>query len=715
MDTAVPARLRAAADPDLPPPRRPRDGRHGGADPDQGRPGSQRDGAREGARRQAARSHGRPRRHLGRAPGAGAVAREIFDAHMPGPTSSTQREDVQRHRARICCGPEGTRTEAGLRHNIHVGMQYLEAWLRGHGLRSALQPDGRRGDRGNLAAPRSGNGFAMARRSTTVSRVTVARFGADVDEEMAAACERSGGERSTQGAWPRRARCSSGSHCADELEEFLTLPPTSCLLERGASHDPRARQPATARSRHDDAGPAPSTVLDADARTRSRWEGITRPYTAADVERLRGSIADRAHAGRAWAPSGCGSCCTRAPMSRALGALTGNQAVQMVRAGLKAIYLSGWQVAADANTAGQMYPDQSLYPADSVPNVVRRINQALQRADQIEHAEGKRGARLVRADRGRRRGRLRRAAQRLRADEGDDRGGRGGRALRGPARVREEVRPHGRQGAGADRPVHPHAGRRAAGRRRDGRADAAHRAHRRQQRQAAHLATSTSATGRSSPASAPPRASSGCKGGLGLAIARGLAYAPYADLIWCETSDAGSGGGAALRRGHPRQVPRQAAGLQLLAVVQLEEEPRRATIATLPARAGRDGLQVPVRDPGRLPRAQPRHVRAGARLPGERHGGLLRAAAGEFAAERHGYTATRHQREVGTGYFDEVAQVIAGGDSSTLALRDRPRRSSSSLRLPAKHDFLDRLEANYAGDGISHDPDLGATALSRGR
>src|SRR5437762_5816934 len=120
----------------------------------------------------------------------------------------------------------------------------------------------------------------------------------------------------------------------------------------------------------------------------TRWAGITRPYTAADVERLRPSIkiehtlAD-VTARRLW------TLLTSREFVPALGALTGSQAVQMVRAGLEAIYVSGWQVAADANSAGQMYPDQSLYPVDSVPNLVRKINRALQRADQIDYAEGK--------------------------------------------------------------------------------------------------------------------------------------------------------------------------------------------------------------------------------------------------------------------------------------------------------------------------------------
>src|ERR1700726_1514896 len=125
-----------------------------------------------------------------------------------------------------------------------------------------------------------------------------------------------------------------------------------------------------------------------DWKSNTRWAGITRPYTAQDVDRLRGSIhiehtLARQGAERLW------NLLQSESYVPALGAMTGNQAVQQVNAGLKAIYVSGWQVAADANNAGQMYPDQSLYPADSVPNLCRRINSALQRADQVHHAEGK--------------------------------------------------------------------------------------------------------------------------------------------------------------------------------------------------------------------------------------------------------------------------------------------------------------------------------------
>ena len=151
------------------------------------------------------------------------------------------------------------------------------------------------------------------------------------------------------------------------------------------------------------------------------------------------------------APIGCGNRLKTEPYVNSLGAVTGNQAMQQARAGLPAIYLSGWQVAADANTAGAMYPDQSLYPANAGPELCRRINRTFQRADQIEHSEG--GAKIdwFVPDRRRRGSRLRRPAELVRDHEGLYRGGRRRRSLRGPARFRKEVRPHGRQGADPDR------------------------------------------------------------------------------------------------------------------------------------------------------------------------------------------------------------------------------------------------------------------------
>ena len=159
--------------------------------------------------------------------------------------------------------------------------------------------------------------------------------------------------------------------------------------------------------------------IDKDWVSNSRWAGVTRPYGVEDVERLRGSIRieytlARRGAERLW------NLLQSESYVPALGAMTGNQAIQQVKAGLLAIYVSGWQVAADANDAGQMYPDQSLYPADSVPNLVRRINQALIRADQIHHAEGRNGIQwfapmIADAEAG-----FRREPERIRINESDD-------------------------------------------------------------------------------------------------------------------------------------------------------------------------------------------------------------------------------------------------------------------------------------------------------
>ncbi len=216
-----------------------------------------------------------------------------------------------------------------------------------------------------------------------------------------------------------------------------------------------------------------------------RWNGIERLYTEEDVEKLRGTIhvehtLARLGAERLW------QLLQDEDYVAALGAMTGGQAVQMVKAGLKAIYLSGWQVAADANLAEQVYPDQSLYPTTSAPALVRRLNNALRRADQIEAAEGDKRPSLARPDRRRRRGGIRRAPERLRADEVLHRGRRRRRPLRGPARLGEEVRPSGRQGARPDEPVRPHADRRPPRGRRLRRADTRRRAYRRPQRHADH-------------------------------------------------------------------------------------------------------------------------------------------------------------------------------------------------------------------------------------
>jgi isocitrate lyase len=217
-------------------------------------------------------------------------------------------------------------------------------------------------------------------------------------------------------------------------------------------------------------GASPQAKLESQWKSDPRWEGVTRSYTATDVERLRGSFRiehtlARLGAERLW------TLLHEQPYVAALGAVTGNQAVQQVKAGLPAIYVSGWQVAADANAAAQTYPDQSLYPADSVPNLVRRINQALLRADEIHHAEGKDDIYW------------------LAPMVADAEAGFGGNLnafelMKQMIEAGEEVRTPRRQSAGADGRRNSQANRGAARGGRDGRAHAAHGAHGRGQRDA---------------------------------------------------------------------------------------------------------------------------------------------------------------------------------------------------------------------------------------
>jgi len=398
-----------------------------------------------------------------------------------------------------------------------------------------------------------------------------------------------------------------------------------------------------------------------------RWRGIERPYDHDDVVRLRGSVQvehtlARLGAERLW------SLLQRPDRPvRALGALTGGQAVQQVKAGLEAIYLSGWQVAADANLAGQTYPDQSLYPANSVPQVVRRINQALLRADQIHHAEGRNDVHW------------------LAPIVADAEAGFGG-ALNvfeltkamieaGAAGVHFEDQLASEKKCGhlGGKVLLPTAqavrnlvsARLAA----DvlgvptvliARTDA----------DAADLITSDV-----DPADAPfitgertPEGFFRTRAGLDQAIARGLAYAPYADLVWCETShpdlDEAKAFADAIHERFPGKLLAYNCSPSFNWRAKLDED----VIARFQDELGRMGYRfqfVTLAGFHALNHSMFELAR-GYRDRGMAAYSDLQQA--EFASEPHGYTATKHQREVGTGYFDDVAQVIAGGLSSTTAL-----------------------------------------------
>jgi isocitrate lyase len=401
--------------------------------------------------------------------------------------------------------------------------------------------------------------------------------------------------------------------------------------------------------------------------TNERWEGIKRPYSPEDVLRLRGSVQiehtlARMGAQRLW------QLLSTEPYVAALGALTGNQAVQQVKAGLKAIYLSGWQVAADANLAGQMYPDQSLYPANSVPHVVKRINQALQRADQIHHAEGKNGiywfAPII-AD----------------AEAG----------FGGPLNVFELMKSMIEAGAAgvhfedqlASEKKCGHMGGKvliptqsaikhlvAARFASDvmgvptlliARTDA----------NGAHLITSDidPADHRFLTGERTPEGFYRMRGGLDAAIARGLSYAPYCDLIWCETAEPNLKEAERFAKTIHEKSPGKWLAYNCSPSFNWKKKLDPETIASFQKRLGAMGyvFQFVTLAGFHALNHSMFQLALGYKERGMAAYSQLQEA--EFAMESCGYTATKHQCEVGTGYFDEVAQVIAGGMSSTTALK----------------------------------------------
>ncbi len=395
-----------------------------------------------------------------------------------------------------------------------------------------------------------------------------------------------------------------------------------------------------------------------------RWQGIERPYSAADVRRLRGSVAiahtlaDRG-ARRLW------SALHSEPFVPSLGALSGNQAVQMVKAGLPAIYVSGWQVAADANSAGQVYPDQSLYPVDSAPNLVRRINRALLRADQIEHAEGE-----VSRDW-------------LVPIVADAEAGFGG-ALNahelmksfieaGAAAVHFEdqlaaEKKCGHLGGKVLVPTAQFVKTLVAARLAADVMGVPTVLVARTDANSARLLTSD-VDPRDRAFVTGERTEEGfhrITGGLDMAIARGLAYAPYADVLWCETGhpdlDEARRFAEAIHARYPGKLLAYNCSPSFNWKAHLDD----ATIARFQKALGEMGYAyqfVTLAGFHALNHSMFELARA------YRAEGMTAYAAlqqREFISEAAGYTATRHQREVGTGYFDAVRQALGGGD--TLAM-----------------------------------------------
>jgi isocitrate lyase len=407
-----------------------------------------------------------------------------------------------------------------------------------------------------------------------------------------------------------------------------------------------------------------------------------RPYTAAAVDRLRGTIHIEYTLARRGAERLRSLLAGSEPVA-ALGALTGNQAVQAVRAGLKAIYLSGWQVAADANLAGQMYPDQSLYPVNSVPDVVRRINNALLRADQIDHAEGH--------DR----------IEWLAPIVADMEAGFGGplnvfeltKAMieAGAAGVHLEdqlasEKKCGHLGGKVLIPTQQAVRNLTAARLAADVLDVPTVLIARTDADSAQLLTSDIdlIDRRFCTGERTPEGFFRVRGGVEASIARGLSYAPYCDLLWCETSHPDLAEARQFADGIHAQFPNMMLAYNCSPSFNWKAKLDDATIASFRSELFRMGYRFQFITLAGFHTLNHSMFELASGFRDRGMSAYAEFQAREFASEADGYTATRHQREVGTGYFDEIAKVIGGGASSTTALTGSTEEAQfTSPRSPA--------------------------------
>ena len=409
-----------------------------------------------------------------------------------------------------------------------------------------------------------------------------------------------------------------------------------------------------------------ATNLEHRWKSEPRWAGIERRYSGADVERLRGSVQIEYTLARLGAERLWNLLHEQEPVA-ALGCLTGNQAVQAVKAGLKAIYLSGWQVAADANVAGQMYPDQSLYPVNSVPSVVERINNALQRADQIDTSEGKSGTHwfvpiVADAEAG-----FGGALNVFELMKSMIRAGAAGVHFEDQLASEKKC---GHMGGKVLIPTQQAVRHLVAARFAADVLDVPTIIVARTDANAAQLLTSD-VDPHDKPFCTGERTAEGfyrIRGGIDAAIARGLAYAPYADLIWCETSEPNIDEARKFAEAIHAKFPGKLLAYNCSPSFNWKKKLDEKSIAEFRETLGKLGYKFQFITLAGF-HALNHSMFELARDFNER--GMSAYAdfqQREFASEAHGYTATRHQREVGTGYFDEIARVVSEGTSSTTAL-----------------------------------------------
>ncbi len=398
-----------------------------------------------------------------------------------------------------------------------------------------------------------------------------------------------------------------------------------------------------------------------------RWAGISRPYTAADVYRLRGSLRidhtmARLMSEKLW------TMLQNEPFVPSLGALTGNQAVQMIQAGIRAIYLSGWQVAADANLSGQTYPDQSLYPSNSVPNMARRINQALMRADQIQHSEGRDGE-----------------VDWLAPIVADGEAGFGG-----PLNVFELTKLMIEAGAAGVHYEDQLSSEKKCGHL--GGKVLVPTSHFIRSLNAARLAADimgvpTLIIARTDANAAKLVTSDidpkdqefltgtrtaegffGFEGGLDAAISRALAFAPYSDMMWCETATPDLEEAEKFARALHKKFPRKLLAYNCSPSFNWEKNLQAPEIANFQEELGRMGYKFQFVTLAGFHSLNQSMFELARNYTREGMTGYVKLQRKEFEDAEEGYGAVRHQRFVGTAYFDDVSQVIIGGISSTTAM-----------------------------------------------
>mgnify|MGYP003336035210 CR=1 FL=1 len=418
-----------------------------------------------------------------------------------------------------------------------------------------------------------------------------------------------------------------------------------------------------------------ASELEREWQDNPRWRGIERGYSAADVVRLRGTVRIEHSLARLGAEKLWRHMATM-PFVNALGALTGNQAMQQVRAGLKAIYLSGWQVAGDANLAGEMYPDQSLYPANSVPQVIKRINNTLLRADQLHHAEGDH------------------SIDWLQPIVADAEAGFGGvlnafelmksMIEAGAAGVHFEdqlssAKKCGHMGGKVLVPTQEAINKLVAARLAADVCDVPTVLVARTDAESATLLTAdVDERDRPFIDHSKGRTSEGffhVRAGLGQAIARGLAYAPYADLIWCETGTPDLHEAREFAEAVHAKFPGKKLAYNCSPSFNWKKKLDDATIAKFQRELGAMGYKFQFITLAGFHSLNHSMFKLARGYRDTQMSAYVALQEAEFASEPEGYTATKHQREVGAGYFDDVTQTVTAGQSSVTAMKGSTEES----------------------------------------